>query len=79
MEFLPKPGEGTLVQRMLPLKDSLKAKTGTLSNVSSIAGYLKTKRKHDYAFCIMQNDVKLSESDKKTLEDYIIREMYLKL
>lgn len=79
MEYLPTPGEGTLTQRMLPLKEVLKAKTGTLSNVSSIAGYLKTKRGHDYAFCIMQNDVKLSESDKKTLEDYIIREMYLKL
>lgn len=78
-EYLPKPGEGTLVQRMLPLHESLKAKTGTLSGISSIAGYLKTKRGNDYAFCIMQNDVKLSPSDKKTLEDYIIREIYLKL
>lgn len=79
MEYLPKPGEGTLVQRMLPIKENLKAKTGTLSNVSTIAGYLTTKNGHKYTFCIMQNDVKLSPADKKTLEDYIIREMFLKL
>ena len=79
MEYLPKPGEGTLVQRLLPVKDNLKAKTGTLSNISTIAGYLTTKSGHKYTFCIMQNDVKLSPADKKILEDYLIREIYLKL
>lgn len=79
MEYLPKPGQGTLVQRLLSIKEDLKAKTGTLSNISSIAGYIKTKNGHEYTFCIMQNDVKLSPSDKKTLEDYLIREIYLKL
>lgn len=78
-EYLPKPGEGTLVQRMLPLKDNLKAKTGTLSNTSTIAGYLTTKKGGNYAFCIMQNDIKLSPAEQKTLEDYIIRAAYLKL
>lgn len=79
MNYLPKPGEGTLVQRMLPIKDNLKAKTGTLANISSIAGYLTTKKGHNYTFCIIQNDVKLSPADKKILEEYIIREAYLKL
>jgi len=79
MKYLPSPGEGTLEQRMLPIKDYLKAKTGTLSNVSSIAGYITTKNGHEYVFCIMQNNVKLSPSDKKTLEDYIIRDIYLRL
>jgi len=79
MEYLPKPGEGTLVQRLLSIKENLRAKTGTLSNISAIAGYMTTKNGHEYAFCIMQNDVKLSSAEKKTLEDYIIREIYLKL
>ena len=79
MEYLPKPGEGTLVQRMLPIKDNLKAKTGTLSDLSSIAGYLTSKSGKKYAFCIMINDMKLSSSDKKMLEDFIIREAYLRL
>jgi len=79
MEKLPAPGEGTLTHRMLPLKDSLKAKTGTLSDISTIAGYLTSKSGKKYAFCIMINDMKLTTSDKKMLEDFIIREAYLKL
>lgn len=79
MESLPKPGEGTLTHRMLPIKDNLRAKTGTLSDVSAIAGYLTSKSGKKYTFCIMTNDIKLSESDKKMLEDFIIREAYLRL
>lgn len=79
MELLPKPGEGTLTHRMLPIKDNLRAKTGTLSDLSSIAGYLTSKSGKKYTFCIMINDMKLSSSDKKMLEDFIIREAYLRL
>ena len=79
MDKLPHPGEGTLTHRMLPIKDNLRAKTGTLSDISSIAGYLKAKSGKEYVFCIMINDMKLSESDKKMLEDYIIREAYIRL
>lgn len=79
MNYLPKPGEGTLDQRLLPIRENVKAKTGTLSGISSIAGFVTTKKNHKYTFCIIQNDVKLSSSDKKMLEDYIIREIYLKL
>ncbi|MCM1004173.1 MAG: D-alanyl-D-alanine carboxypeptidase/D-alanyl-D-alanine-endopeptidase [Candidatus Gastranaerophilales bacterium] len=79
MQKLPTPGEGTLTHRMLPLKGNLRAKTGTLSDVSSIAGYLEAKSGHKYVFCIINNDMKLSNSDKKALEDYILREAYLRL
>ncbi len=79
MDKLPTPGEGTLTHRMLPLKGNLRAKTGTLSDVSSIAGYLEAKSGHKYVFCIINNDMKLSNSDKKALEDYILREAYLRL
>ena len=79
MEKLPRPGEGTLTHRMLPIKENLRAKTGTLSDISSIAGYLTSKSGKKYTFCIMTNDMKLSESDKKMLEDFIIREAYLRL
>ena len=79
MEQLPKPGEGTLTHRMLPIKDNLRAKTGTLSDISTIAGYLTAKSGKKYVFCIMTNDMKLSSSDKKMLEDFIIREAFLRL
>ena len=78
-ENLPKPGEGTLTHRMLPIKNNLKAKTGTLSDLSAIAGFLTTKKGKNYVFSIMINDTKLSASDKKMLEDFIIREAYLRL
>ena len=79
MDKLPSPGEGTLAERMIPLKDNLKAKTGTLSDLSSIAGYLTTKSGKKISFCIIINDIKLSDSDKKMLEDFILREAYLRL
>ena len=76
-EKLPHSGEGTLANRMIPLKDNLNAKTGTLSDISSIAGFLTTKRGNHYVFCIMINDPASTSSAKKVLEDYIIRKMYL--
>ena len=79
ISYLPSPGEGTLIQRLLPIKESLSAKTGTLSGVSAIAGYLTAKSGKKYVFCIIQNDVNISDADKKLLEDNILRAAYLKL
>jgi len=76
LSYLASPGEGTLTHRLLPLKNVLKAKTGTLSDISSIAGYITSKNGHHYAFCIMINDPASGESAKKMLEDYILREIY---
>ena len=71
------PGEGTLENRMLYFKDNLKAKTGTLTDVSAIAGYLKTRSGKDVAFDIMINDPKSKAADKKMLEEYILRAIYI--
>lgn len=73
---LASPGEGTLKDRMLYFKDNLKAKTGTLTNTSSIAGYLTAKNGKTYAFCIMINDPKSKSSDKKAFEEYLLREAF---
>lgn len=70
------PGCGTLTDRMLYFKDNLKAKTGTLSNISSIAGYITSKSGKTYAFCIMINDSKSKSSDKKAFEEYVLRTIY---
>jgi D-alanyl-D-alanine carboxypeptidase/D-alanyl-D-alanine-endopeptidase (penicillin-binding protein 4) len=78
-ENLAAPGQGTLSERLIPLKDNLRAKTGTLSDISSIAGFLKAKSGHEYVFCIMINDPLTTNSAKKSLENYLIREMYYKL
>jgi len=73
------PGEGTLTDRMLYFKDNLKAKTGTLTNTSSIAGYLTAKSGKTYAFCILTNDPKSKSADKKSFEEYVLREAFDKL
>lgn len=69
-------GEGTLKNRMLYFKDNLYAKTGTLSDVSAIAGYITSRNGKKYAFDIMINDPKTKSSDKKLLEEYILRDVY---
>lgn len=76
-EYLPKPGEGTLKNRMLYFKENLRAKTGTLSDTSAIAGYITTRRGKLYAFDIMINDAKTSFADKKNIEEQILRNIYL--
>lgn len=74
--YLAKPGEGTLNDRMLYFKDNLRAKTGTLTNISSISGYLKAKSGKTYAFCIIVNDPKSKSADKKSFEEYVLREAF---
>lgn len=76
IKSLPTPGEGTLSNRMLYFRDNLYAKTGTLSDVSSIAGYITSRSGKTYAFDIIVNDAKTSSSEKKSLEEYIIRNIY---
>lgn len=75
-EFMPTPGEGTLKNRMLYFKNNLRAKTGTLSNTSSITGYITTRKGCNYVFNIIIQDAKTSENDKKNIEELILREIY---
>lgn len=77
--YMASPGEGTLTNRMLYFSGNLKAKTGTLCNVSAIAGYLTTKSGKTYAFCIMTNDPKSKSADKKAFEEYVLRKAYEEL
>ena len=72
-DYLASAGEGTLKNRMLYLGDKLKAKTGTLADVSAITGYITTNSGKVLAFDIMMNDAKSKSSDKKMLEEYILR------
>ena len=44
-----------------------------------LVGCFENKYTHKYAFCIIINDTKSSIADMQTLEDYLIRETYLRL
>ena len=74
---LPTAGEGTLTNRMLYLKGFVYAKTGTLNNISAMAGYISTLKRQKYVFSIIIND-RCSNGDKKMLEEYILRTIYSK-
>ena len=76
LNHLPRPGEGTLLHRMIPIQNNLRAKTGTLSNTSSITGYITTRKGCNYVFNIIIQDAKTSENDKKNIEELILREIY---
>ena len=77
-EFMAVPGEGTLKNRMLYFKDNLIAKTGTLSDTSAIAGFIKTRKGKLYAFDIMIQGARTSDADKKNIEEQILRIIYTK-
>ncbi len=54
--------------------NSVWAKTGTLNNVSSLAGYLEDRDNERYAFCIIVNG-EFSKSQAKKLENALVKEV----
>jgi D-alanyl-D-alanine carboxypeptidase/D-alanyl-D-alanine-endopeptidase (penicillin-binding protein 4) len=70
------PGSpGTLERRFLdlPLGADLRAKTGTLTNVSSIAGYLRTVEGEELIFAMIVNGTRRSVSAAREAEDRLVR------
>ena len=69
------PGVGTLKNRLLEYKDSdnIRAKTGTLSGISGICGYIKANNENTYAFSILIQNFTQDPSEAKKLEDEIIK------
>ncbi|KAB2852787.1 MAG: hypothetical protein F9K42_01930 [Ignavibacterium sp.] len=59
-----------------PLKNNVHAKTGTLTGVSSLSGYLTSKNKHLLAFSIILQNFVGSSSTAKKLEDEICKIIY---
>lgn len=75
-ESLPVGGvDGTLKNRMKnsPAFNNVHAKTGTLSGVSSLSGYLKTKNDHLIAFSIIIQNYKGSSKTARNFQDEICK------
>lgn len=59
MTGLPVAGrDGTLAERMkgTPAQDNVRAKTGTMSNISTLAGYVRTRDDEALAFAVMADN-----------------------
>jgi len=54
--MVPAPGEGTLKNRLPSLSGKLRAKTGSLRTVSTVAGYLTTRSAARVVFCVFLNN-----------------------
>jgi len=63
-DALPEPGmkESTLENRLLPLRGRLRAKTGSLTNVSTLSGYLNADDGRLLIFSIMTNGSGVSQA-----------------
>lgn len=67
--------DGTLENRMrkTAAANNVHAKTGTLTGVSCISGYISSKNKHQLAFSIMMQNFVGSSSKAKELQDEICK------
>ena len=75
-KLLAKPIEGTLANRLLNISLKVRAKTGTASGISSIAGYIDTKSGKKYSFAIIIQNHNINPNEIKDFEDKLINEIY---
>ena len=75
-ENMAQPGDGTLTNRLHDLRGEVWLKTGSLSNVSSIAGYVKSKDGHTYSVAVMIQNFTEPQSKVKEFENEIINIIY---
>jgi len=72
IDALPHAGiDGTLEHRMLNLKNRVFAKTGSMGNVSALAGFIETKHKEKISFVIIINSFLGSPKQMHELLDLI--------
>lgn len=74
-ESLAKPGgNGTLKRRMRHTlaEKNVRAKTGTMNNVSTICGFVTTRDKEELAFSIMMNNQTVPTNLSQNLQDLIL-------
>jgi serine-type D-Ala-D-Ala carboxypeptidase/endopeptidase (penicillin-binding protein 4) len=77
-DSLPIAGiDGTLAARMKKTKaeDNVRAKTGTMSNVSSIAGYVKTADGEMLAFSISVNNALSAREIAESIQDRVLENL----
>ena len=70
---MARPGEGTLNNRLFELRGKAWLKTGTISGVSGITGYIMATNGDLYSVAILVQNFKVQQSQVKQLEDNILK------
>ncbi len=73
---MAQPGDGTLSQRLFDLRGDAWLKTGTLSNISAIAGYVHSKDNNTYSVAILIQNFNKKPLEIKSFENKIINYIY---
>ncbi|HHF57807.1 MAG TPA: D-alanyl-D-alanine carboxypeptidase/D-alanyl-D-alanine-endopeptidase [candidate division WOR-3 bacterium] len=68
--------DGTLKKRQHSIEGAVRAKTGTMTGVSTLSGYLKTKKGKLLVFSIMANNYLGSSLKARELQDSILEYFY---
>lgn len=75
---MAQPGDGTLSNRLFDLRGDIWLKTGALSNVSTIAGYVNSLDGNIYSVAIYTQNFAQCQKDIKAFENEIINLIYNK-
>ena len=75
-ENMAQPGDGTLSSRLFDLRGNAWLKTGSLSNTSTIAGYIHSLDGNTYSIAVFNQNFKKKQQDIKAFEDEIIKIIY---
>jgi D-alanyl-D-alanine carboxypeptidase/D-alanyl-D-alanine-endopeptidase (penicillin-binding protein 4) len=81
MKTLPTGGNagGTLRRRLKDLGAAVRAKTGTISGVSALAGYVRCKSGRVVCFAVIVNDRKTASHRSRDVQDEICRILHREL
>lgn len=75
-ENMAQSGDGTLSDRLLNLRGEVWLKTGSLANISSIAGFVNSQDGNTYTVSIYIQNFKQDQKEIKNFEDEIITLIY---
>ncbi len=75
-EYMAQPGDGTMANRLHDLRGDVWVKTGSLANVSTLAGYVKSQDGHTYSVAILTQNFTQPQPEVKAFENEIINIIY---
>lgn len=75
---MAQPGDGTLSNRLLDLRGEAWLKTGSLSNISAISGFVNSQDGNTYAISMITQNFTEEQQKVKEFEDKIINLIYSK-